>query len=379
MSKIKLGILGGGGDSLIGVLHRVASNMYDRYEITGGVFNPNYDENTSFAKKIGVNIDRVYVDFDTFIDQETKIPKEDRIEVVSVLTPNFLHFPMAKKLLENGFHVICEKPLTTSYNEALELESLQKKYKAIFAVTYTYTGYPMVRHMKHMIAKGELGEIQKVDVQYYQGWINPVIHDPDVRKTVWRLDPKKAGISSCIGDIGTHAFQMTEYLTGMEVKSILSDLNMLYDDNSLDLDGTVLIRFSKTVKGVIRASQIATGEENGLTVAIYGKKGAFKWEQENPNILYHITDDKPKNIIKPGHAFVSEIANDGTKLPGGHPEGIFDAMGNIYKGVAKALRNENAFDGEYPNMNDGVRGMLFIEKVVESNKNGNVWVNLDNQ
>ena len=379
MSKIKLGILGGGGDSLIGVLHRVASNMYDRYEITGGVFNPNYDENTSFAKKIGVNIDRVYVDFDTFIDQETKIPKENRIEVVSVLTPNFLHFPMAKKLLENGFHVICEKPLTTSYNEALELESLQKKYKAIFAVTYTYTGYPMVRHMKHMIAKGELGEIQKVDVQYYQGWINPVIHDPDVRKTVWRLDPKKAGISSCIGDIGTHAFQMTEYLTGMEVKSILSDLNMLYDDNSLDLDGTVLIRFSKTVKGVIRASQIATGEENGLTVAIYGKKGGFKWEQENPNILYHITDDKPKNIIKPGHAFVSEIANDGTKLPGGHPEGIFDAMGNIYKGVAKALRNENAFDGEYPNMNDGVRGMLFIEKVVESNKNGNVWVHLDNQ
>ena len=379
MNKIKLGILGGGGDSLIGVLHRVASNMYDRYEITGGVFNPNYDENISFAKKIGVNTGRVYVDFDTFIEEETKIPKEDRIEVVSVLTPNFLHFPMAKKLLENGFHVICEKPLTTSYNEALELESLQKQNKAIFAVTYTYTGYPMVRHMKHMIAKGELGEIQKVDVQYYQGWINPVIHDPEVRKTVWRLDPKKAGISSCIGDIGTHAFQMTEYLTGMEVKSILSDLNMLYDDNSLDLDGTVLIRFSKTVKGVIRASQIATGEENGLTVAIYGKKGAFKWEQENPNILYHITDDKPKSIIKPGHAFVSDVANDGTKLPGGHPEGIFDAMGNIYKGVAKALRSENAFDGEYPNMNDGVRGMLFIEKVVESNKNGNVWVHLDNQ
>ena len=379
MNKIKLGILGGGGDSLIGVLHRVASNMYDRYEITGGVFNPNYDENISFAKKIGVNTGRVYVDFDTFIEEETKIPKEERIEVVSVLTPNFLHFPMAKKLLENGFHVICEKPLTTSYNEALELESLQKQNKAIFAVTYTYTGYPMVRHMKHMIAKGELGEIQKVDVQYYQGWINPVIHDPEVRKTVWRLDPKKAGISSCIGDIGTHAFQMTEYLTGMEVKSILSDLNMLYDDNSLDLDGTVLIRFSKTVKGVIRASQIATGEENGLTVAIYGKKGAFKWEQENPNVLYHITDDKPKSIIKPGHAFVSDVANDGTKLPGGHPEGIFDAMGNIYKGVAKALRSENAFDGEYPNMNDGVRGMLFIEKVVESNKNGNVWVHLDNQ
>jgi predicted dehydrogenase len=222
MSKIRLGVLGGGGDSLIGVLHRVASNMYDRYEITGGVFNPDYKENIKFAEQIGVNTDRVYVDFETFIAEEIKKPKEERIEVVSVLTPNFLHFPMAKKLLENGFHVICEKPLTTTYAEAKELEALQKTNNAIFAVTYTYTGYPMVRHMKHMIAEGELGEIQKIDVQYYQGWINPVIHDPEVRKTVWRLDPKKAGISSCIGDIGTHAFQMTEYLTGMEVKSILA-------------------------------------------------------------------------------------------------------------------------------------------------------------
>jgi predicted dehydrogenase len=272
MSKIRLGILGGGGDSLIGVLHRVASNMFDRYEITGGVFNPDFEENIKFAKRIGVNTDRVYLDFDTFIEEEVKKSKGDRIEVVSVLTPNFLHFPMAKKLLENGFHVICEKPLTTSYEEAKELEALQKKNNAIFAVTYTYTGYPMVRHMKHMIAVGELGEIQKIDVQYYQGWINPVIHDPEIRKTVWRLDPKKAGISSCMGDIGTHAFQMTEYLTGMEIESVLSDLNMLYDNNSLDLDGTVLIRFSETVKGVIRASQIATGEENGFTVAVYGKK-----------------------------------------------------------------------------------------------------------
>ena len=379
MSKIRLGILGGGGDSLIGVLHRVASHMFDRYEITGGVFNPDFKENIKFAKHIGVNTDRVYIDFDTFIEEEIKKSVEDRIEVVSVLTPNFLHFPMAKKLLENGFHVICEKPLTTSYEEARELEALQKKNNAIFAVTYTYTGYPMVRHMKHMIAAGELGEIQKIDVQYYQGWINPVIHDPEIRKTVWRLDPKKAGISSCMGDIGTHAFQMTEYLTGMEVESLLSDLNMLYENNSLDLDGTVLIRFSETVKGVIRASQIATGEENGLTVAVYGKKGAYKWEQENPNILYHMTDDQPKRIIKPGHAYVSAIAADGTKLPGGHPEGIFDAMGNIYKGVAKALRDEAAFDGEYPTMNDGVRGMLFIEKVVESHKKGNVWLSLDKQ
>jgi predicted dehydrogenase len=285
---------------------------------------------------------------------------------------------MAKKLLENGFNVICEKPMTTTYAEARELQDLQKKHNAIFAVTYTYTGYPMVRHMKHMIAEGELGKIQKVDIQYYQGWINPVIHDPEVRKTVWRLDPKKAGISSCIGDIGTHAFQMVEYLTGQEVKSVLADLNNLYEDNSLDIDGTILVRFSDTFKGVLRASQIATGEENNLSVAIYGTKGAYKWEQENPNFLYHLKDDEPRRVIKPGNAYVSDVAADGTKLPGGHPEGIFDAMGNIYKGVAKALRSETSFKGEFPTMHEGVRGMLFIEKVVESHKKGNVWQSMEN-
>ena len=379
MSKIRLGILGGGGDSLIGVLHRVASNMYDRYEIVGGVFNPDYNQNIEFAKQIGVNTNRVYQDFESLIDEEIKKPLEERIEVVSVLTPNFLHFPMAKKLLENGFNVICEKPLTTSYEEAIELETLQKKNNTIFAVTYTYTGYPMVRHMKHMISEGELGEIHKVDIQYYQGWINPVIHDPELRKTVWRLDPKKAGISSCIGDIGTHAFQMAEYLTGKEVKSILSDLNTLYKDNKLDLDGTVLVRFKDNLKGVIRASQIATGEENNLSVAIYGKKGAYKWEQENPNFLYHLKDDEARRVIKPGNTYVSEVAADGTKLPGGHPEGIFDAMGNIYKGVAKALRKETSFKGEFPTMRDGVRGMLFIEKVVESNQKGNIWLSMESK
>ena len=379
MSKIRLGILGGGGDSLIGVLHRVASNMYDRYEIVGGVFNPDYNQNIEFAKQIGVNTNRVYQNFESLIDEEIKKPLEERIEVVSVLTPNFLHFPMAKKLLENGFNVICEKPLTTSYEEAIELETLQKKNNTIFAVTYTYTGYPMVRHMKHMISEGELGEIHKVDIQYYQGWINTVIHDPELRKTVWRLDPKKAGISSCIGDIGTHAFQMAEYLTGKEVKSILSDLNMLYKDNTLDLDGTVLVRFEDNLKGVIRASQIATGEENNLSVAIYGGKGAYKWEQENPNFLYHLKDDEARRVIKPGNAYMSEVAADGTKLPGGHPEGIFDAMGNIYKGVAKALRKETSFKGEFPTMRDGVRGMLFIEKVVESNQKGNIWLSMESK
>ncbi|MEE2723003.1 MAG: Gfo/Idh/MocA family oxidoreductase [Bacteroidota bacterium] len=379
MSKIRLGVLGGGGDSLIGVLHRVASFMYDRYEIVGGVFNPDYEENLKFAEQIGINTERVYRDFDEFIELESAKPLSERMEAVSVLTPNFLHYPMAKKLLENGFNVICEKPLTTSLAEAKELEALQKKNNAIFAVTYTYTGYPMVREMKNMIANGVIGEIHKVDLQYYQGWINPVIHDKEKRSQVWRLDPKKAGISSCIGDIGTHIFNMVEYVTGMEVKELLSDLNTLYDDNPLDIDGSILIRMSNKVKGLLRASQIATGDENNITVAIYGRNGALKWEQENPNYLYFLKDDEPRRLIKPGNVYNTDVSLDGTKLPAGHPEGIFDAMGNIYKGVAKALRSEKSFDGEFPTIYEGVRGMMFIEKVVESNKKGNVWISMENQ
>ncbi len=374
--KIKLGILGGGGDSLIGVLHRVASAMHDQYEIVGGVFNPVFEENIGFAEKLGIRTDRIYKDFDTFVEEETKRPEEERIQVVSVLTPNFLHFPMAKKLIENRFHVICEKPLTTTLDEAFVLESALEKSKTVFAVTYTYTGYPMVRQMREMIQSGVIGDIQKVDVQYYQGWINPVLQDKELRKTIWRLDPEKAGISCCVGDIGTHAFNMAEYLTGMEVETILADLNTRYDDNALDVDGTILIRFSKHVKGVIRSSQIATGEENGLAVKIYGTKGGFNWEQENPNVLYHLTDDKPVQVLKPGHAYNGAVSLDGTKLPPGHPEGIFDSMGNIYYGVAKAIRGLDYDTGEYPNINDGVRGMKFIEKCVESHKKGNVWLDL---
>ena len=376
MNKIRLGIVGGGGDSLIGVLHRIASQMFDSYEIVGGVFNPNWEENISFAKKIGLKTDRIYKDFDALIEEENKKSKDERMQVVSVLTPNFLHYPMAKKLLENNFNVICEKPLTTSYDEAVELQELQKKNNAAFAVTYTYTGYPIVRQMKDMIKNGVIGKVQKVDMQYYQGWINPIIHDKSLRNSVWRLDPKKAGISSCIGDIGTHAYHMLEYLTDIKVKEVLADLNHLYEDNELDVDGTVLIRFSDHSKGVIRASQIATGEENNLTVAIYGDKGGFRWEQENPNHLYYLTGDKPLQVLKPGNPYLSEFSLQDTKLPAGHPEGIFDSMGNIYNGVARKIRGVKNFDGGFPTLEEGVRGMKFIEKVVESNAKGNIWLKL---
>ena len=375
--KIRLGILGGGGDSLIGVLHRVASQINDNYEIVGAVFNPNFEENIAFAEEIDVPTNRIYKDFDTLVEEELKLPKEERIQVCSVLTPNFLHFPMVKKLLDSGFHVICEKPMTTTYEEAKILRAAQEKSGTVFALTHTYTGYPMVRQMREMIKAGAIGKIHKVDASYYQGWINTIIHDKAKRSTVWRLDPKKAGISSCIADIGVHAFNMVEYTTGLRIKSILADFNYLYDDNQMDVDGTVLVHMDKHVKGLIRSSQVATGEENGLSIAIYGEKGGLKWEQENPNFLYVLSDTEPLQVYKPGHAYNSKLSLGGTKLPPGHPEGIFDSMANIYLGVARAIRGEAYNDGEFPTMLDGVRGMDFIASSVESHKDGNVWVALD--
>jgi len=377
MARIKLGILGGGGDSLIGILHRVAAYMYDRYEIVGGVFNPTWDDNIGFARRLDLPTDRIYRDFDTLIEEELKLPESDRMQVVSVLTPNFLHYPMAKKLLENGFNVICEKPMTMTYTEAKEIKQLVNSSNLTFAVTYTYTGYPMVREMRHLIAADKIGAIQKVDVQYYQGWINPIIHDKDQRSSTWRLDPQKSGISCCIGDIGTHAFDMVEYVTGQRINEVLADLNYLYEDNQMDIDGTILIRLSDKVKGVLRASQIATGEENNLRISVYGRKGGFRWEQENPNFLEYLPEGSAKQILTRGQGYNSQISLDGTKIPQGHPEGIFDSMGNIYKGVARSLQGEAYEEGEFPTVVDGTRGMDFIEKAVDSHKEGNVWKKID--
>ncbi|MDR5590004.1 Gfo/Idh/MocA family oxidoreductase [Christiangramia sp. SM2212] len=377
MSKIRLGILGGGEDSLIGILHRVAANMFDQFEIVGGVFDIQHEKSLKFGEKLQLDSSRIYKNLDEFVEQESKLPEDKKIQAVSVLTPNFLHFPMAKQLLENGFNVICEKPLTTTYEEAKILSETQQKANTIFAVTYTYTGYPMIRQMKTMIANGEIGKIQKVDVQYYQGWINPLIHDKEKRSATWRLDPEKSGISCCIGDIGTHAYNMAEYVTGMQVDKVLADLNYLYEDNPMDIDGTVLLRFKDNIKGVLRASQIATGEENNFTVQIYGDKGGLKWEQENPNYLYLLKEGMALQVLKPGHEYNSEFALEGTKLPPGHPEGIFDSMGNIYYGVAMAIKDKTKHEGAYPKLNDGLRGMNFIEKTVDSHKKGNVWTNLE--
>ena len=376
-NKIKLGFVGGGNDSLIGVLHKVAAVMFDRYHLIGGVFSSNKDVNVKTANDLGLDQSRIYNDFEEMIDAESKVDLSEKIEAVCILTPNFLHFPMAKKFLENGFHVICEKPLSISLKQAQELKSIKDSKNLVFAVTHTYTGYPMVRQMTKMISQGIIGDIQRVDSTYFQGWINDIIHDKDKRNSTWRLNPEVSGISSCLADIGTHAFNMLELVCGMKVKKILADLNNLYEDNPLDIDVSVLVRMENGCKGTIRSTQIATGLENNLNISVYGSKGSLSWEQENPNYLYYYTNDKPLQVLKPGHPYNSKISLDGTKLPAGHPEGIFDAMGNIYRGVARAIRGEKNEKGEFPTIEEGVRGMDFIEKAVKSNENGNIWLELE--
>ena len=376
--KIKLGILGGGGNSLVGILHRIAAKMHDKYDIVGGVFSRDWDSNIEFANEIKISPSRVYADYEIMIEKELKLPDEQRMQVVSILTPNFLHYSMAKSLLENGFHVICEKPLTTTHEEAKELRSLVQKSGLVFAVTYTYTGYPTIRKIRDMISEGAIGEVQKVDAQYYQGWINPIIHQGETRMDTWRLDPKKSGISCCIGDIGTHAFDMLEYLTQLKIDKVLADLNYLYDDNKMDIDGSILIRCTNGVKGIIRTSQIATGENNNFAVMIYGKKGGLKWEQENPRVLYYMQEGKEVQVIESDNINNDLLTKD-TILPPGHPDEIYDAMANIYNGAAKAINHQEYDHSEFPTIIDGVRGMNFIESVVESHEKGNVWITIDNK
>ena len=368
-------MIGGGIGAFIGDAHRRASRICNDFELVGGVFDVDYEKSKQFAKNEGIIPDRCYENVDALIKAELSLPSDKRMEVVSIVTPNALHFTFAKSLLTAGFHVVCEKPMTMTVQEAMELEKLVSKNKLTFALTHTYTGYPMVREMRDLISKGVLGTIQRIDAQYYQGWINSIIHGTGSRITgVWRLDPKHAGVSSCMGDIGVHAFNLIEYTTGLEVKEVLSDLNQVKEEIKLDLDGTVLIRFSKKLKGVIRASQVCGGEENNLTIAVYGSKASFKWSQENPNYLYMLSDSEPTKIYKPAHGYNEQLAEASHTMPSGHPEGIYEALANIYKGMAKSIRGEKFNAGEFPTVHDGVRGMKFIHAVVESNKAGNTWV-----
>ncbi len=367
-------MIGGGTGAFIGDAHRRASRICNDFELVGGVFSSSSEKSTQFALNEGIDLSRCYKGVESLIKGEKALPAARRMEAVAIVTPNALHYPAARLLLENGFHIICEKPMTMTVEEALELEELVNQTKLTFALAHTYTGYPMVRQMRDLISQGMLGSIQRIDAQYYQGWINSIIHGTESRITgVWRLDPRHAGVSSCMGDIGVHAFNLIEYTTGLEIREILSDLSRVKDDIRLDLDGTVLLRFGGHLKGVIRASQVCGGEENGITIAVYGSRASLKWAQENPNYLYMLSDSEPARVFKPAHGYNGKFAEISHTMPPGHPEGIYEALANIYRGAAKSIRGEEFIQGEFPTVHEGVRGMQFIHAVVNSDANGNVW------
>ena len=376
MKRLRWGMIGGGKGAFIGGAHRVAARITNQYEMMGGVFDVDFERAKEFATEEEIPLNRVYPDIDSFIEGELALPANERIQVVSLVTPNFLHYDHAKKLMENDFHVICEKPVTITSAEAIDLQETALRKERVFCLTHTYTGYPMVREMKKRIEAGAIGDIQRVEAQYLQGWINPIIHGGGGKLATWRLDPKVSGQSSCMADIGVHAFNLIEYTTGLEITQVLAVLSSLTEENPLDLDGNVLLKFKENTTGVIKASQIATGEENNLQISIYGSKGAFHWEQENPNELQMLHEGAPYEIIKPGYEYLSDFAKESFVLPPGHPEGIYESFGNLYKGAALAIKNKPTVPGQFPGIEDGIRGMRFIESAVQSNKDGNCWIAL---
>lgn len=374
--RIKLGMIGGGPGSFIGPVHRKGARMTNDYEFVGGVFSSDYEKSKQVAEIDHIDVNRIYPDLDTLIKTELALPAEERMQAVSIVTPNCFHFEAAQKLLSSGFHVICDKPVTTTVDEAKALMNLVKETGLTFCLTHTYLGYPMVRQMRELVKSGVLGEIQRVDAQYYQGWVNPLIHGGDSHLSAWRFDAKYAGASSCLGDIGVHAFNLIEYSTGLKCTQLLADMNNVVGHVELDLDATVMLRMDNNCLGLVRACQVAAGEENDLRIGIYGSKASLKWEQENPNYLYLISDDEPNKVYRPAHSYNSEIAAMSSGLPCGHPEGLHEAFANLYAAAAKSIRGEELKDGELPGIEDGVRGMMFIEGSVESYKKGNTWVKM---
>lgn len=376
MSRIRLGMIGGGPGSFIGSTHRIAALMDDEYRLVGGVFSSDYEKSVSFARHLEIDTARVYANVDALIEKETARPEDSRMQAVTIVTPNHLHYEAARKLIESGFHVICDKPVTMTVSEAEHLERLVAEHGVVFCLTHNYTGFPMVREFRSLIERGEIGPVQKIDVQYYMGALNPYVHEKEKWRTVWRLDPEKAGMSCNAADLGTHAFNLVEYVTQIEVRELLADLNSLYDDIPLDVDASVLLRFGNNLKGVLTSSHIATGEENSLIIRVYGSKGGLIWGEENPNYLYLLRDSEPSHILSRAKDSNSKLSLDGTRVFRGLPEGFFEAFANLYKGAARAIRNEPVEKGEFPTIHDGVRTMRFVQAVVRSHGNGNVWVGL---
>jgi predicted dehydrogenase len=378
--KIRMGMIGGGKDAFIGAIHRIAANMDGLVELVCGSLSINKEIAIESGKSLFLPEDRIYTDFKEMIEKESKLPVGKRMDFVTIVTPNFAHFEPAMMALENGFHVVIEKPITVSLDEAKKLKKKVEDTGLLLCLTHTYTGYPMVKQAKEMVNSGMLGKIRKVFVEYRQGWLSTLSEREGNQGAAWRTDPKKSGKSGVMGDIGTHAFNLVEYITDLQVTKLCADLNTVVEGRQLDDDGAVLLKFNNGASGVLVATQVAAGEENNLSIKVYGEKGGLEWHQQEPNTLLLKWIDKPTEIFRSGSPYLSALAKQNTRTPGGHPEGYLEAFGNIYRNFAFTLSsviNNNPIDKkvvEFPSINEGIRGMAFIENVVNGHLSKEKWV-----
>lgn len=379
--KLRMGMIGGGVGSFIGVVHRMAATLDNEIELVCGAFSSDPLRSKQSGLRWYLPESRIYGSFEEMISREKELPEGERMDFVSIVTPNHLHFLPAKLALENGFHVVCDKPMTYSLQEAYELEDLVKKTGLLFALTHNYTGYPMIKQARKMVQEGKLGRIRKVIVEYLQGWLSTKAESTGNRQAEWRTDPARSGIAGCMGDIGIHAENLCEYVTGQKISEVCSDLNTIVEGRLLDDDGSVLIRLEGGAKGILYASQICAGEENGLRIRIYGEKGGLEWSQMEPNTLWVKWTDKPVELYRTGTNFkpIYSEAKEHVRIPAGHPEGFLEAFANIYRNFAIALRarmeGKEAPEGmDFPTVHDGVRGMQFLETVVKASASPQKWM-----
>jgi len=380
--KIRMAMIGGGTGSFIGPVHRIAAVMDGLIEISAGAFSSDPLVSEETGKTIGLDPGRVYGGWEEMITMESMLPANLRPHVISIVTPNWLHHKPVMMALEAGFHVICDKPLSISLDEALEIENIVHKKGLLFCLTHNYTGYPMVKKARELVEDGSLGEIRKVAAEYFQGWLSTKMEETGNKQAVWRADPARAGIAGSMADIGTHAFNLAEYITGLKVKSLFASLNRTLPGRKLDDDGSVILDFNEGTKGSLLVSQVATGEENNLRIRIYGSLGGLEWEQMNPNNLLVRWPDRPYEVYRTSSGYIPASSKAGlhSRLPSGHPEGFIEAFANLYRNFAiavKAYEEGSPYDVSYdfPGIVEGVRGMRFLESVVKSNETGS-WVTL---
>ena len=376
--RMRIGMVGGGKDAFIGGVHRIALRLDGNYELVAGSFSSNFDNSKETGKDLGLAEDRIYETYQEMAEKESA--RSDGIHVVAIVTPNHLHVPIAKIFAEKGIHIICDKPLALSTKEAIELKNIVENKKIIFALTHNYTGYPMVRHARSLIQKGDLGSIRVVQAEYPQDWLTTKAEDSGLKQAEWRTDPKRSGDGGCIGDIGTHAFNLIRFITGLEVDELSADIHTFVKGRLLDDNAQIMLRFKGGAKGAIWSSQVAVGNENNLKIRVFGENGGLEWRQEDPNYLYYTKFGHPTHKITRGSGSASEEANEVTRIPPGHPEGYLEGFANIYSDVYKRLfaqTNNQNYDQSndcYPTIYDGVEGMRFIETVLESNNNNSKWV-----